>query len=85
MTLVTWLLAGGLVGWAACAYMGTPTWPAFIFNASIAVVGAAVGSWALGPMFDLSPGFSLFNLIVGAACGAVTLTVVHFARRRITA
>ena len=73
MSIVTWLLAGGLVGWAACVYMGTPTSQAFTFNAVVAAVGAAVGLWTLGTTFDIAPGLNVFAVIVGAVCGAVVL------------
>jgi len=85
MTIVSWLLAGCLVGWAAGLYMGTRNQHAFIFNASVATVGAAAGTWVLGPMFDIGPGLSFFGVIVGAFCGVVTLALVHFVRRRVTA
>ena len=85
MTIVSWLLAGGLVGWGAGLYMGTPNQHAFIFNASFATLGAAAGTWVLGPMLGVAPGLSVFGVIVGAFCGAIVLTLVHFARRHITA
>ena len=84
MTIVTWLLAGGLVGWATCAYMGTPTSQAFTFNAVVAAVGAAVGLWTLQTTFDITPGLNVFAVIVGAICGAVVLMMVHFVRCTIT-
>jgi uncharacterized membrane protein YeaQ/YmgE (transglycosylase-associated protein family) len=84
MSIVTWLLAGGLVGWGACVYMGTPSSQAFIFNGIVATVGAAVGLWALGSTFDIAPGLSVFAVLVGASCGAIALTMVHFVRRGIT-
>ena len=83
MSIITWLLAGGVVGWAACAYMGTPTSQAFIFNAVVAAVGAAIGLWTLGATLDITPGLNLFAVIVGAVCGVVFLTMIHFLRSRI--
>ena len=83
MSILTWLLAGSLVGWGACVFMRTPSSQAFIFNAVVAAVGAAVGLWALQSTFYIAPGLSILALIVGAACGAVVLTMVHFARLRI--
>jgi uncharacterized membrane protein YeaQ/YmgE (transglycosylase-associated protein family) len=83
MSIVTWLIAGGLVGWAACVYMGTPNRQAFIFNAVVATVGAAVGLWALGTTFDVAPGVNVFAVVIGAAC-AVVLTMAHIVRRNIT-
>jgi len=85
MSIFTWLLAGGLIGWAACLYMGTPNSQAFAFNAVVATVGAAVGLWALQSTFDIAPGLNVFAVIVGAACGTVLLIMVHFVRRRIMA
>jgi uncharacterized membrane protein YeaQ/YmgE (transglycosylase-associated protein family) len=84
MGVLTWALTGGLVGWAACVFMGTPTREAFIFNAVVATVGAAVGLWTLGATLDVTPGLNVFAVIVGAACGAIVLSVVHFLRRRMT-
>jgi uncharacterized membrane protein YeaQ/YmgE (transglycosylase-associated protein family) len=84
MGVITWVLTGGLVGWAACVVMGTPTREAFVFNALVATVGAAVGLWTLGGRFDVTPGLNVFAVIVGAACGAVVLSVVHFLRRGMT-
>ncbi len=83
MSIFTWLLAGGLVGWGACVYMGTPSSRAFIFNAVVATVGAAIGLWALQSTFYITPGLGILALLVGAACGTVLLVVVHFARLRI--
>ena len=85
MSIICWLLAGGLVGWGAGLYMGTPTQHAFIFNASFAALGAAVGTWMLEPVLGIAPGLSVFGVIVGAVCGAVALTLVHFVRRFVTA
>ncbi|RPI58449.1 MAG: GlsB/YeaQ/YmgE family stress response membrane protein [Lysobacterales bacterium] len=84
MSIVTWLVAGGLVGWGACAYMGTPTSQAFAFNAVVATVGAAVGLWTLGTTFDIAPGLNVFAVIVGVVCGAVVLLMVHLVRRIVT-
>jgi uncharacterized membrane protein YeaQ/YmgE (transglycosylase-associated protein family) len=83
MSVFTWLLAGGLVGWGACAVMGTPSRQAFIFNAVVAAVGAAVGLWVLQSTFYIGPGLSILALLVGAVCGTVLLAMVHFARLRI--
>jgi uncharacterized membrane protein YeaQ/YmgE (transglycosylase-associated protein family) len=83
MSIFTWLLAGGLIGWGACVYMGTPSWPAFVFNAGVAAVGAAVGLWALQSTFYITPGLGILALVVGGACGTVLLILVHFARLRI--
>lgn len=83
MTVVTWLLAGGLVGWGTCFYLGTTHTQAFTFNIGVAIVGAALGGWILGPMLDVQPGFGIFALIVSCVGAAVVLFAVHVFRRTV--
>jgi uncharacterized membrane protein YeaQ/YmgE (transglycosylase-associated protein family) len=82
MTIVTWLFAGGLMGWAASFYMRTPQLPAIAFNIGVAVVGAAIGGWLLGPTLGVAPGFSIFAIIVSAIGSALLLLTVHFVQQR---
>ncbi len=83
MSILTWLVAGGLVGWGACVSMGTTHRQAYIFNIVVAVIGAAVGNWALASTLGIAPGFNTFGVIVGAVCGALLLVVAHIVQRRI--
>jgi hypothetical protein len=40
MTIVTWLLAGGLTGWTASYYLGQMHSQAIAFNVAVAAAGA---------------------------------------------
>ena len=82
MNIVTWLVAGGLVGWAASSYMGTPQLPALAFNICVGVVGAAIGSWLFGPALGVANGFGVFAVVVSAIGSALLLLAVHFVQRR---
>lgn len=82
MNIVTWLVAGGLVGWAASYYVGTPQLPALAFNIGVGVVGAAIGSWLFVPILGVASGFGIFAVVVSAIGSALLLLAVHFVQRR---
>jgi uncharacterized membrane protein YeaQ/YmgE (transglycosylase-associated protein family) len=82
MNILTWLVAGGLVGWGTSYYMRSTQTPALVFNISVAVVGAAIGGWLLGPALGVGPGFNVFALIVSAIGSAVLLFAAHFVQQR---
>jgi uncharacterized membrane protein YeaQ/YmgE (transglycosylase-associated protein family) len=83
MNILTWLVAGGAVGWAATAYLGATERQVLVFNVAVAVVGAALGGWLLGPLLGVGPGFTGFGVIVSAIGAALTLLVVYFVQRRV--
>jgi uncharacterized membrane protein YeaQ/YmgE (transglycosylase-associated protein family) len=53
-----------------------------IFNVGVAVVGAALGGWILGPLLGVGPGFTGFGVIVSAIGAALALLVAYFVQRR---
>jgi uncharacterized membrane protein YeaQ/YmgE (transglycosylase-associated protein family) len=82
MNILVWLVAGGAVGWGATAYLGSSARQVLIFNVAVAVVGAALGGWILGPPLGVGPGFTGFGVIVSAIGAALTLLGVYFVQRR---
>jgi uncharacterized membrane protein YeaQ/YmgE (transglycosylase-associated protein family) len=82
MNILTWLVAGGLSGWAASYFMSTPQFPELAFNIGVGVVGAAIGSWLFGPALGVASGFGVFAVIVSAIGSALLLLAVHFVQRR---
>lgn len=82
MNVLTWLFAGGLMGWAASYFMGLTQGSALAFNIGVAVVGAAIGDWLLGSALGVLPGFSLFGVIVSAIGSAFLLFTVHLVQKR---
>ncbi len=83
MNIITWLVAGGLMGWAASHYLGTMQKEAIAFNVAVATVGAALGDWILGPMLGVAPGFSGFGVIVAAISASLLLVIVHIVQRSV--
>jgi uncharacterized membrane protein YeaQ/YmgE (transglycosylase-associated protein family) len=82
MNVVTWLVAGGLSGWAASYYMSTPQVPALAFNVGVGIVGAAIGGALFGPALGVTNEFGVFAVIVSAMGSALLLLAVHFVQRR---
>ena len=84
MSIVTWLLAGGFVGWIASYYMTTTRPEAIAFNVLLAVLGATLAGWVVAPMLGVSPGLGTFGFFV-SACGAVALLFcVHSVRQTVS-
>jgi len=83
MNILTWLVAGGAIGWAATAYLGATERQVLVFNVVVGVVGAALGGWLLGPLLGVGPGFTGFGVIVSAIGAAIALLVAYFVQKRV--
>jgi uncharacterized membrane protein YeaQ/YmgE (transglycosylase-associated protein family) len=83
MNILTWLVAGGAIGWAATAYLGATERQVLVFNVVVAVVGAALGGWLLGPLLGVEPGFTGFGVIVSAIGSALALLAAYFVQKRV--
>ena len=83
MSIVTWLLAGGLVGRIASYYMTNTRTEAIVFNVIVAVLGAALAALVLAPMLGVSPGLGALGFLVSACGGAALLFSVHFVQQTI--
>lgn len=83
MNIITWLLAGGLIGWAASALMRTRD--GLFLNVVIGIVGAALGGWFLSPLFGVSTinqsNFSVAAVSVSFLGALILLAIVNFVRR----
>lgn len=84
MNLLMYLVAGGLTGWAATAYLGTTQRSVLAFNMAISIVGAVLGGWIFGPSLGVEPGFSGFGVIVSAIGAVLALLVAYVVQRTVT-
>jgi uncharacterized membrane protein YeaQ/YmgE (transglycosylase-associated protein family) len=81
MSIVTWVLAGGLVGYSASHYTTNTHNEAIAFNAVVGVLGAALAGVVVAPLLGVPAGFGTFALLV-AGCGAAALLFcVHFVQQ----
>ena len=52
MNIIIWLVAGGVIGWAASAV--TRTQEGLLLNVVVGIVGAVLGGWFLSPLVGVS-------------------------------
>ena len=84
MGLLTWLVVGVIVGWLAGIVVKGRGF-GLIGNIVIGVIGALVGGWLAGTLFNISDPISGFNLttIIVAFLGAVlVLFIARLVRSR---
>ena len=83
MNIIIWLVAGGLIGWAASVVMRTQE--GILLNVVVGIVGAALGGWFLSPLVGVSTinqsNFSVPSLLVSFLGAVILLAVVNLVRR----
>lgn len=77
MSLLIYIIFGGLVGWIASMLMGTDGQQGIILNIVVGIVGSMLGTWIFG-LLGIGGGVSGFNLssFVVALVGAVVLIAI---------
>jgi uncharacterized membrane protein YeaQ/YmgE (transglycosylase-associated protein family) len=83
MNVITWLVVGGLIGWAASVVMRTHE--GILLNVVVGTVGAALGGWFLSPFVGVSTinqsNFSVPSLLVSFLGAVILLAIVNLVRR----
>jgi uncharacterized membrane protein YeaQ/YmgE (transglycosylase-associated protein family) len=86
MSLIIWLVVGGLIGWLASRVMKTDAQQGVILNVVVGIVGALLGGWLLSPLLGAATvnqgDFSLLGLLVSFGGAIILLVVVNLVRRR---
>lgn len=79
MNVVIWMLAGGIIGWIACASLHLNASRGLVISAIIGIAGAFFGGHVLTPVFSSAVAeagaFSPFALIVAAASALACLSL----------
>jgi uncharacterized membrane protein YeaQ/YmgE (transglycosylase-associated protein family) len=85
ISLIVWLIVGGLVGWLASMIMGTDVRQGPWLNIVVGVVGAFLAGLVLTPLFGIGTlnqgNFSLPALLVSLGGAIILLAVVNLFRR----
>lgn len=85
MSVIIWLVMGGLVGWLASVAMKTNAQQGIVLNVVVGIVGALLGGWLLSPLLGsatINQGdFSLSGLLVSFLGAVILLAVVNLIRR----
>ncbi len=83
MSIIIWLVIGGLIGWVASMIMGTDGRQGITLNVIVGIIGAALGGWLFGRSAStINQGNLSFNGLMVSLVGAVILiAVMKFFRR----
>ncbi len=85
MTILVWLVVGGLIGWVASVFMGTDGRQGIILNVVVGIVGAALGGWLFGSAFGASTinegNLSLSGILVSLVGAVILIAGMKLIRR----
>lgn len=87
MSIIIWLVMGGLVGWIASMIMGTDAQQGIILNVVVGIIGALIGGWLIGPMIgagSINDGVSIMSFIVSLIGAIILLAILSLFRRGAT-
>ncbi len=76
--IIMWLVVGALAGWIASKIMKTDEQMGAVANIVVGIIGALLGGWLAGVLFDINVdpnGFNVSSLLV-AVVGAVLLLAI---------
>jgi uncharacterized membrane protein YeaQ/YmgE (transglycosylase-associated protein family) len=84
MSLILWLIVGGIVGWLASMIMKTDGQQGIVLNVVVGIVGAFIGGWLISPlvgMGTINQGFSIGSVVVSLIGAIILLAIVNLFRR----
>lgn len=84
MSIIIWLIMGGVVGWIASMIMGTDGQQGIILNVVVGIVGALIGGWLIGPLLgagSINDGITVMSFIVSLIGAIILLAIVNFFQR----
>jgi uncharacterized membrane protein YeaQ/YmgE (transglycosylase-associated protein family) len=85
MSLIAWIIFGGLAGWIASIIAGTNARQGCLMNIVVGIVGAMIGGAVFSFLFDRSFDFRLFSpmsFVVAVVGSLILLGIVNLAQRR---
>ena len=85
MSIIIWLIVGGIIGWIASMIMKTDAQQGIFLNIVVGIVGAFLGGWLFGLFFgggaDINDGISLTSILVSLVGAIILLAIVNLFRR----
>jgi uncharacterized membrane protein YeaQ/YmgE (transglycosylase-associated protein family) len=82
MSLLLWVIFGGIVGWVASLIMKTDSQQGIILNVVVGIVGALLGGWVMNLMGQSAGGgINLYTFLVALLGSVILLAIVKAVRR----
>jgi len=81
MSILLWILLGGVAGWIASLFMNTDDSQGIFLNIIVGVVGASLGGFVFSFFgADGVTGFNLYSLLVAVIGASLLLWIVRLVR-----
>lgn len=84
MSIVIWLIVGGIVGWLASLIMSTDGQQGILLNIVVGIVGAVLAGWLISPLVGvgtINQGISVASIVVSLIGALILLAIVNLFRR----
>ncbi len=82
MSIIGWIVLGGLAGWLASIITGRNDRMGCIANIIVGIIGAFIGGWLVSLIGGTGvTGFNLASFVVAVVGAVVLLVIVGFIRR----
>ena len=75
MSLIGWVVLGGIAGWLASMVMKKNNQMGCVTNIVVGIVGGVIGGWLLGS--DLT-GFNIPSLLTAVVGAVILLAILNF-------
>ena len=79
MSIIVWIIVGGIIGWLASIVMGRNRQQGLILNVIVGIVGAMISGWLLGGGINQS--LSLASAVRSLVGAVILLGLVNFFTR----
>jgi uncharacterized membrane protein YeaQ/YmgE (transglycosylase-associated protein family) len=83
MSIIGWIVIGGLAGWIGSKLMGTDAQQGIILNIVVGIIGGLIGGWVFG-LFgaDVDGGGWIFSFVTCLAGACILLFLVKLVTGR---
>jgi uncharacterized membrane protein YeaQ/YmgE (transglycosylase-associated protein family) len=84
MSIIVWLIIGGVVGWLASIVMRTDGQQGILLNVVVGIVGAVLAGFVISPLLGIATinqGLSVGTFLVSLLGAIVLLAIVNLFRR----
>ena len=82
LTLLAWIVFGGIAGWIASLIMRTDAEQGAVGNVIVGIIGAVLGGYIMQILgANGASGFNFYSLLVAVLGAVVLLAIVNFFRR----
>ncbi|MBH0120407.1 GlsB/YeaQ/YmgE family stress response membrane protein [Rhodococcus sp. NPDC003382] len=83
MSIIAWIIIGGLAGWIGSKLMGTDAQQGILLNIVVGIIGGLIGGWIFSLLgADVESGGWLFSFVTCLAGACILLFLVKLVTGR---